>query len=232
MFDISNADEALKAFIQKHSLRWLVEYASDSPAIQNPYHNPLHCTWVAGAALAIYNDAPDEAGADEQRLALVIGGMMHDYGHFGGLAPKDIVNIDAARRGLYMVKNIIVARHGQTVYEVSDRLIEITEYPFVHVPSTKAECALRDADLLYSLSKDGARIIMEDLRAEVLARRALEGKDPLSRQEMYEQQVKFMNEIVLYTPQAKALVSERLEHTLLEMKALVDAPNYLDRTHH
>lgn len=213
---IENHQIAFDRFIEKKNLRWLVSFSEDTRAIQNPYHNPAHCRWVAGMALVIFRGLTGHCGGGmkDPAIAVVIAGLLHDYDHMGGAHRSDSENIELAVKGLNEVRKIIVKRHGEDIATEAEKLIRVTEFPFTHEPTTPGEKAIRDADVLYSFSRDGARAIMEDLREEMSLKL---GRD-ISYAEMYKGQASFYEAVKFHTNYSRYLVAQLKDDVLVKMR--------------
>lgn len=124
----------------------------ENPSGDLPYHSSLHMYEVAYLAhtLLCHEMASDEQCYHGQRENLerqvICAGLWHDFNHSGGYY-VDSVNIRDARAAFnnYHENHPELKVHRGSVV----RLIEITEYPFKHVPETLVEKCIRDADLLY-----------------------------------------------------------------------------------
>lgn len=211
--------EAFNRSIEVYNLRWVIDFAKDTRAVENAYHTPDHCIWVAERALVIYQGYIGRGltTQNDPQVALLIAALMHDYDHLGGTQSCDHENIQLALKGMRQIRNVIVSRHGQGIYDLACELIRITEYPFIHKPVGQLEKALRDADVLYSFSEHGAELVMEGLRSEM----SILLKRDISYQEMYDGQVDFYNSMHLYTNYAQFLVTQLKTEALRKMHLYV-----------
>lgn len=109
------------------------------------YHNWKHMAHMISVTqqLAIYYDLPII-----DRIVLFWAAFYHDYSHSFG-KEKDFTNIAIA------IDRFKKSWMGDTciIMPFVIRLIEVTEFPFVHEPRTLLEKIIRDADLTMSLSR-------------------------------------------------------------------------------
>lgn len=209
---------AFEEFLEHRKLRWLVEFAKDTRAVENPYHNPEHCYWVAGQAFAIMRGLIGRGKIDpvcDSTTAVVIAGLMHDYDHMGGHHLTDHQNIERAVKGMEQVSKIIVKRHGPGTYGMAVQLIRSTEYPAVKNVDWVGEKAIRDADALYSFSENGVDSIMNGLRQEM----SIKFQRDVSYQEMFDAQMIFYANTHYHTNYAAFIASQRKDEVIDKMRA-------------
>lgn len=180
--------------------QWVLE---NNPGGRNPYHGNAHMQYVALAAAQLYQmECVPEGGYDETSLAeIVVAALLHDYGHSGGEL-DDEKNIEIAiDSGLDEMYETLDNQFGKGFTERVASHIRCTQYPFVYEPENRVQQCLRDADAMQSFEPDGVSIIMEGLRAEMQVSR----KQPISRKDMAEGQIKFLEGVVYFTDTAKQL---------------------------
>lgn len=157
-----------------------------------PYHNNRHMYGVAVVADYLYRTEVGFDGYSVDLERLIVAALMHDYQHSGGVQSDD-VNV---RRAMDAIPYIYF--RGVPYIQ---QMIAITEYPFKHEPRSISEKCLRDADLLYATLSNEPAIVMEGLRAEMIASR---GED-ITRADMVKGQKAFMQSAVLYTDAGRIL---------------------------
>lgn len=125
-----------------------------NPSAGLGYHNNTHMLVVAYLALEIINMESRNLGIEvslEDRYDVVVAALMHDYAHRG--CGPDNANIALAVNEVLRLHQEGELPSTCNLSEVI-KLIQVTEYPFVHTPTTLKEFAIRDADLLYVLFSD------------------------------------------------------------------------------
>lgn len=155
------------------------------------YHNADHMLTVACIMswLMINNGYTPERGD-------ILAAIMHDHDHSLGHL-TDRANIERATTGL-----LAVCREENIAdFEYADHLIRLTEFPFKieNNPVTLAEKALRDADLLYSMTTLDRMGILLALNNEMSV-----GKPERSNilpQDLVIEQAQFWRSVRMYTDQ-------------------------------
>lgn len=175
---------------------------------QNPYHNNRHMFKMAQLALALYENSDLHPNTVWPRI-IVMACLWHDYGHSGGLFP-DAVNIDVAVAGFHQWVDDHPGEAGEHISKV-ERLIRVTEFPFIHHPQTIPEQCVRDADLLYTFSDDTG-VIVEGLYQELIPKLPA-GTSFLDFTGL---QRKFLSEAKFYTPEGQAIYEATWERVLKE----------------
>lgn len=179
---------------------WVLE---NNPGGRNPYHSNAHMQYVALSSAQLYMmECIPDGGYDETSLAeLVVAALLHDYGHTAGEA-SDEKNIEIAlETGLGEMYETLENQFGRGFVDRVVGHIRCTQYPFVYEPNGLIQQCIRDADAMQSFEPDGVSIIMEGLRAEMQVSMA----KPITRREMAEGQIKFLEGIVYFTNSAKQL---------------------------
>lgn len=134
----------------------------------NPYHNLEHCYTIAIRSVegAIVNSA----STIEQRR-IFLAALFHDFNHSAGKL-KDNENILLATNGLKKLFNDELKDHsdkdllGENALYEMEKIIKVTEYPFIHEPNTLLEKIIRDADLMQYLEID-YEVFMKGLGEEL-----------------------------------------------------------------
>lgn len=189
-----------------------------NPGRDNAYHNTRHMQAVAQLSLDLLRVTPEylTMTAEERtfsEVVVVVAGMWHDYGHTAGRL-SDAENIKIATTAFidYLVAAEGVAVHAPSPMvqysndlladRVSD-VLYVTEFPFIHNPSSIEQRVVRDADLLYTFSNETCTIL-GGLYAEILPK--LNG---MSFTEFVQGQKAFHDNVVLYTLPGKAIHSQQ-----------------------
>jgi len=171
-----------------------------------PYHCNRHMLHMSRLAYNLYAaEFPHGKLDPKEALNLTYAALFHDFGHSGGRLP-DSENIkiatEAAMRYVTMEKNNPdYTSHQYLDRELITRLIQVTEYPFIHEPQTLLEKCIRDADVLYSTLMGEPAIIMEDMRAEAQVRLGHE----VSYEDMQKGQIAFISTVQLFLPFSQQL---------------------------
>ncbi len=136
---VSQAIDLLKEACSSFDYARLALHWENNPSKLLPYHNNFHQASVAVLADTIWrviykNERPEE------RAALIIAAMFHDYNHSGGAKP-DTINVVTTLRDICP---LVPPSVEHLVYEA----ILSTEFPFVRDPVSDVAKVLRDADIL------------------------------------------------------------------------------------
>lgn len=149
--------------------------AAFNPGKDNPYHNNRHMLRMAGIAVYLFRNSDEyalmEIEVQELReLILFLACLWHDYGHSAGVKP-DVENIQYAIAAFEMWwehnwMSFSPARPEDTTDKFRAVLVEkvtttirVTEFPFVHEPTTLEQRCIRDADLLYTFDTNTGEIV-------------------------------------------------------------------------
>lgn len=202
----------------KRLYRELQDYLVTNPSRVVPYHNNAHMETVWDIANNIWREEialPASVRNDvtaypdpDARVSLMLAAMLHDYGHSAGEKPDD-VNIEvavAALQDFYSRSKVIgfLEKEGmitEALLRNAISAIRITEFPFIHQPTTLIHKVLRDADLLYTAVRAIPEIVLEDLRSEMQVRM----DRPISISEMLVGQKAFLDNAKLFTVTGQAM---------------------------
>ena len=131
-------------------VQWILE---NNPSQSLPYHNFNHSLYVAYYA---YNAFVEESYITQHSYdehvefkkiktkkcpkALLIAALFHDFGHTGGFATNDTINVEIARNAWAQFCDLYITHHGRHglkcdnyLFLQVDYLIECTKYPHEHV---------------------------------------------------------------------------------------------------
>lgn len=174
--------------IQKYNLQDFYEYFSRNNISNDlPYHNRIHTETMIKN---VYDGASYYNLNIVETKELVIAALFHDFNHSGGkLTDKE--NINLVLTELDKISDMF-AKHDIELQKIKD-MVYITEFPFVHFPKTLQQKIIRDSDLMQSFST--LEMVINGL-AEELTHKF--GKK-LSKKEMCDGQIKFMEESIFYT---------------------------------
>lgn len=221
------------AELQKHGLIEMWEWIGlHNTGKNNPYHHSDHMYAVAASALRIlrseeeFQVMPEHTRVQEELVCLLIC-LWHDYNHTGG-AESDEVNVDRAIAGFEAYWKEFGLRHKHLVEASQEQIpnpslwvrfqmqavskgIRCTQYPFIHAPFTLVECAVRDADLLYTFD-DQTGAIVYGLYKE------LESKLPegMTFRDFLKGQTKFHEGVVLHTKLGQQIHTHLTEEVIRE----------------
>lgn len=112
----------------------------------NPYHNTDHCFGVAELALLLLRHSLNNPTSLSDVRVILAACLFHDFDHTGADVP-DSINIHNACAGASMPLTL-AGVSKEEIQEVT-KLIQVTEFPFKHRPTTLHEKIIRDADLLW-----------------------------------------------------------------------------------
>ncbi len=178
------------------------------------YHNNEHLFGVAH----LCRDIGLAEGLDSAELKVVVAaGLIHDVNHAGSGKAQDADNIQRARNWfdlfIQSLKNGSQEKNFYITFgkRISETVV-CTEFPFKIEPSNKFERILRDADILWSYQREGARIVNDSLYKEVDA-----GKlGGVKMQDFIDYNINFYKTTTWYTTSAR-LVADQLRDHLIKM---------------
>lgn len=206
-------DAHFQSILIAHRLEWLWQHVVETnPARRNTYHNNEHMKTVARLSWELLNIEIVRSTCliNNPAEVLLVAGMMHDYGHSGGEL-TDEENIAIALMGVENIAGTLIERYNEEFVEDVKDVIRVTQYPFVYRPTNLLQQIIRDADVMQSFEPNGLTLIMEGLRNEL---RNDKGEVP-THAVMAEGQIKFLQNLELFTDTAKA-VRESYGETIKE----------------
>lgn len=209
-----------KNYLRRFNLEDIWQYVLDNnTGAINTYHNNEHMMAVAVRSVELLHmeTSADKYEFTNQEEILMVAGMFHDMNHSGG-EEEDEVNISIALAALDQVGGTLDSRFYAGFTENVERVIQVTQYPFVLDPEYLDEKIIRDADMLYSLEANGVRIIMEGLRSEMVHKF---GNMPV-RKNWYEMRLAFIDGIEIFTESAKQIWADGIEANNKAMAGYVD----------
>lgn len=208
-----------KNYLRRFKLESIWQYVLDnnSGAI-NTYHNNHHMMTVAVRSLELLHMevSADKYEFDNQEEILFVAGMLHDMNHSGGVEDDD-VNIERALLALDKIAGSLDAQFYDGFAHHVERVIQVTQFPFVLEPEHLDEKIIRDVDMLYSLEVEGVRIIMEGLRSEMVHKF---GHLP-TRETWLDMRFKFIEGVEIFTDSAKLIWEDGIERSNKAMSAYV-----------
>lgn len=208
-----------KNYLRRFKLESIWQYVLDnnSGAI-NTYHNNHHMMAVAVRSLELLHMevSADKYEFDNQEEILFVAGMLHDMNHSGGVEDDD-VNIERALSALDKIAGSLDAQFYDGFAHHVERVIQVTQFPFVLEPEHLDEKIIRDVDVLYSLEVEGVRIIMEGLRSEMVHKF---GHLP-TRETWLDMRFKFIEGVEIFTDSAKLIWEDGIERSNKAMSAYV-----------
>jgi hypothetical protein len=201
--------------------------------VKNTYHNTLHMYYAAQLGLQILRATPeyqklDSSDKHNEELIVVVSLLWHDYNHSGG-SSSDAENIQFAIAGYTHWRKHVrpipanfnpVMEHEQEHFMIQSvsQTIEITEFPFIREPITLAQKVVRDADLLYTFCDETGDVVYglyKELVPKLPKNMTFVG--------FLDGQVKFHNEVVLFTEPAKEL------HAQMKLAVIQEQYNWVER---
>ena len=124
------------------------------------YHTVEHCLKVSKIFVEIMKTNPNwDNMSKELKMAVVTAAAFHDCGHSAGLMP-DSENV---RNAINHFETFLLLNakdlYTDEILEICRGMITCTQFPFSVEPVTFYEQALRDADILYSLTGNRKELI-------------------------------------------------------------------------
>lgn len=176
----------------------LLEFHSQNPKGDNPYHNNTHMAVMTDIAAGIYLKETQKVDAHDLTV-LIVACMLHDWDHSGGQETDD-KNILRAIAGFMRYLGwggtgfTIDGIRGEFEEDVKNA-IRCTQFPFILEPQGLVQEAIRDADILYAAMTQDPEVILTHLRAEI----EIAQQRKISRKEMLAGQQAFLKAAHLYT---------------------------------
>lgn len=195
----------------------------------NPYHNNAHlfgvgqlsCEIIMGAYLGSEVSLEVVDSFNDDILTVMLAGLFHDFGHGGAKVKDDAENIRVAvrafKRWTLQAYVNIPAFFPEHIKLKIISAIECTQFPHVVDPSTLAEKALRDADVLWATTSGDPVIVMQHLRKEMSEKLGAE----ITYEDMLEKQKVFMNDLKLFTDPGKELLAKHKSSYLASLEEYV-----------
>lgn len=207
-----------EAALTTHGVSWVWEFVQENnPGRDNPYHNNRHMMQVALRSLELYTlENIQDPDFEHAPTLLFVAAMLHDFGHSAGVT-SDEENIEAAVAALHQIGGTLEKQFYYGAVDHVERIIRVTQFPFVYVPELAEERIIRDADAMSSFCIDGPHQIIESLRSEMQA-----GKEPISRTRMVEMQREFFPQIEYFTETAKKVYELANEAVMAAFEAYAD----------
>lgn len=194
--------------IDNCALREVYEYVRASQHdTMLPYHNPQHCIRTAMRAYELFQ----LENVDFDLKVLMVACLFHDFGHTG--QRPDSKNIDIAVNALWACESVQRALSRRDIKH-AERMIRVTEFPFVHEPETIYEKIIRDADLMEGFEPFHLRTILYDLRNELVS---VQGEITVA--EAVKRQQAFMNAVTMYTESGRRIWQATKLAAILSMHA-------------
>lgn len=127
-----------------------------------PYHNLYHAHCML---LNCYEAAWHLGVPEGETRGLCVAALLHDFNHSGGHKP-DSENIKAALEGLKIAQTYASSRLlglDRFALEIASTSISVTQYPFIHEPTSLTQQIIRDADLMQAYEESEFRIVQQFL---------------------------------------------------------------------
>jgi hypothetical protein len=158
-----------KVRLEKLGLLFVHDFIRIHNPGRNTYHNTTHMLGVAEMATRLWDIEVGPAEHDEAGNCLeelVVAALFHDFDHSAGELP-DKENIADAKLGIEQMLDRKEYDGQVGLYMIMDdgfipavhRLMDVTEYPFVHEPVSTSEKIIRDADILYTFQSRTGPIV-------------------------------------------------------------------------
>lgn len=193
----------LSADLIVHKLKLEIPWAlfkQFNPSANLPYHNLYHTECLVANVFegAVFEDIPSEYWRP-----LVLGGICHDAKHTGGNF-DDAENVRRAKEFLAAVINMCKYTDeaiSDWEYKVAERVVDVTQYPYVRGPVDHVEKIIRDADLMQAYEGSESKLIKSylGLKTEV----ELQRNATYTMTEWAEGNRQFLNGVVWHTEWAK-----------------------------
>jgi hypothetical protein len=192
---------------------------ANNPSGHLRYHNNNHMLGVAMIASKLFVASGGNTVLSTY-TTLIQAALLHDVAHSGGKT-DDAKNIKQALLFIDTIRSNSSEQWSMCLDANRNRikeLIKLTQFPFIHEPTTIAGKVLRDADLLYTISNDTGSIVFNGLRKEMEVSWGRE----ISYQEMLEGQEKFLKACTLYTEPGKKIWDTLLPIVLKRQRTFVE----------
>lgn len=112
------------------------------------YHNVYHAYCMVANCDMLYRENRPSTATSSSRLQLLMAALFHDYGHSGGVF-TDAHNVSVATK---FVVDALMPTFGIRLISNVERIISVTQYPYVREPADSLEQIIRDADLIQGAS--------------------------------------------------------------------------------
>ena len=188
---------------------------------ENEYHNAKHCTTVMRLAfdIASMSSAAYKLPMTWREMRMLLtAALYHDFGHTG--CDPDINNIEIAVTNMraFMGSTKTQVPYGPDDLDIIERIIRVTEFPFVHEPQTFSQRVIRDADLMQSLEPDNIEVLLDGLRVELSRKLGIEITEAAFR----DGQSNFLANAKMYTEVGASLFSKAVPHVMACLNAAVN----------
>lgn len=171
---------------------WALVQAENTSATL-PYHNEQHLLNVVAWCGRLYL-SESQAYAPDQLRCLLAAAAVHDVLHSGGKT-KDAENIqrtiDWFVNAIPRIKDLFCRAMLQSNVETIIELIRVTEFPFIHRPTTSLQKILRDADILQNFGTHCVKYLKGLAMEFVTAGMELTCEEIIARQEVFMRDVEF-----------------------------------------
>lgn len=166
-----------------------------------PYHNEQHLLNMVSWCGKLY--LSDSLAFDKGQLKLLLAAAcLHDVNHSGGIRVdhenilEAFLFIDGA---VAAIKDPETREWLRLNKEGIKGLIRVTEFPFIHEPTTSLQKMLRDADILQNFSGHGCKYLNGLWQEFTRSGNVLTAEELIKRQEV------FMATVVFYTYTGQAI---------------------------
>jgi len=180
------------------------------------YHNQLHCTVVARWCHDLLALDDSLATPYDYRI-LLAAALFHDFGHDGISSDDKQIEV-AVTNAQAFLSSSHCDFSGLDVFRICE-LIEVTQYDgnmkFHREPKSLLEQIIRDADLMQVLEPNHIEMVLDGLRLELSQKIDRE----MSRADFCKGQVFFMQNVELFTPQAKHIYAAATPAIIASFKA-------------
>lgn len=197
--------KAAERLIKLHKLDAFWQfYNQNNTAKGLAYHNHIHTCWMMSEVSALAVDC--FLDTDDTRK-LILAAMFHDFCHSGGLT-DDADNVTRAIEGFKkaMICSVNDGLSAADCREVAE-LIRVTQFPFIHAPTTLSQQIIRDADVLYGVGQRFKKVIYVDLYSELLV-----SKPDMSFASFVEGQKLFLQSVEMFTGIGQRRLSSFIEN--------------------
>lgn len=221
--DVAVAEDIFLLTLHRLELTKVWDWVQENNPTGNlPYHNNQHMFHVARLAHQCYTTS--EFSNDVCKQLVIVAALMHDFDHSGGEC-SDAINIENAINGFRKLVSELSPSYDRNSWinrfesqQSIESLIRSTVFPNPSACNNTMEAALRDADMLYSLTENTGEIIIDGLRKEAEVAKG----HAITREEMLEQQRSFLPSVTLHTMLGKFLWKNHVDHVLAAQQRYVE----------